>query len=150
MTNSVEQVRGSFTPKPLSEPYVNLSIHTALRTRTTSKGCRLMKQAHPPQELAKIKSLESADPFATTDFHQSSIGYSRYYESVRHKQTHRYFSLSHAGSRLFRLTSSVCFSCSVNMPRQSSCRLNAGYHASNNQVIPCTLLFRSREPSRHK
>ena len=32
------------------------------------------------------------------------------------------------------------------MPRQSSCHLNAGYHASNNQVIPCTLLSRSRKP----
>ena len=61
-------------------------------------------------------SLESADPFANNDITHSFLGYSRYYESVRHKQTHHYFSLSHAGSRLFRLTSSVCFSCSVNMP----------------------------------
>jgi len=31
----VEYVKGNFTPKPLTEPYVNLSIHTALIMQST-------------------------------------------------------------------------------------------------------------------
>jgi hypothetical protein len=30
--------KGSFTPKPLTEPYLNLSIHTALHTHVTVSG----------------------------------------------------------------------------------------------------------------
>jgi len=46
------------------------------------------------REVAKHKSHETADPFATNNITHSFLGYIRYYESVRHKQAHRYFSLS--------------------------------------------------------
>jgi hypothetical protein len=63
-----------------------------------------------------------------------SLGYVRYYGSIRPNSVLRYFWHFLTGSLPFRLASQHWFSCSLPEPIQSSCHLNAAGCTTNNQV----------------
>src|SRR5262249_28091345 len=83
-----------FHPEPLTEPYLNLSIHTARATA---------RRLPPSAEIAGSSRFGPLGPRPTTmTHHLRSMGITplrRYYEAVRPSPAHRYFQ-PHGWSRL--------------------------------------------------
>lgn len=123
---------------------MTVSRHTAPRTHATISGYRYTN-AHPKSHCwGKLANyLEYVSPFAVTKFPKPLTGTTNYYGLIRPYSIvsviwPRRFCISAIATCAVPLTTLDRFSCSLNEPGYSSCRLYAGYRCNRYTGNLCT------------
>ena len=115
-------------PQPLTEPYVKLSLHTALHV--PHKVPSLRKSPAPPIAGWPAIYFGHVSPFAPFPLQKPH----HYYELIRPCALHRYSNFVGSPHQLLPLHQDDRFSCSAPKPVLNSCHLHADCHFARAQI----------------